>query len=132
MDLIDFRNAPDGEYNWICHAIDPFTKYHIIFPMKSKETKEVATGSKKRVFSYFGVPYILHSDNGPVFVNSVIVDTIDIWPGECEIVNGKPRSPWGQGCVEKGNHSAEMMITAKRHEVNSNDWSSELPEIPCE
>ena len=77
MDLTDFRNAPDGEYNWICHAIDPFTKYHILFPMKSKEAKEVATGSKERVFSYFGLPYILHSDNGPVFVNSVIVDTID-------------------------------------------------------
>ena len=89
--------------------------------MKSKEVKEVATGLRERVFSYFGLPYILHSDNGREFVNSVTVDTIDIWPGECKIVNGKPRSPWVQGCVEKGNHSVEMMITAKRHEVNSND-----------
>ena len=121
MDLIDFRNAPDGEYNWICHVIDHFTKYHILFPMKSKGVKEVATGLRERVFSYFGLSYILHSDNGREFVNSVTVDTIDIWPGECKIVNGKPRSPWVQGCVEKGNHSVEMMITAKRHEVNSND-----------
>ena len=89
--------------------------------MKSKEAKKVATGLRERVFSYFCLPYILHSDNGRERVNSVIVDTIDIWPGECKIVNGKPRSPWVQGCVEKGNHSVEMMITAKRHEVNSND-----------
>ena len=126
--MIDFTNDPDGEFNWICHAVDHFTQYHILFPMKSKETKEVATGLRERVFSYFGLPYILHSDNGREF----IVHTIDIWPGECKIVNGKPRSPWMQGFAEKGNHSFEMMIRAKRHEDNSNDWSSWLSEIRCE
>ena len=89
--------------------------------MKSKEAKKVATGLRERVFSYFGLPYILHSDNGRERVNSVIVDTIDIWPGECKIVNGKPRSPWVEGCVEKRNHSVEMMIKANQHEDNSND-----------
>ena len=132
MDLIDFRNAPDGEYNWIWHVIHHFTKYDILFPIKSKEAKEVATGFRERVFSYFGLPYILHSDNGREFVNSVIVDTIDIWPGECKIVTGKPRGLWVQGCVEKGNHSVEMMITAKRHDCNLNDWATWLPEIQCE
>ena len=92
MDLTDFRNAPDGEYNRICHAIDPFTKYHILFPMKSKEAKEVATGLRERVFGYFGLPYILHSDNGREFANSVIAYTIDNWPSECKIVNGKLKS----------------------------------------
>ena len=113
MDQIDVRNAPDGDYNWICHVIDQYTKYHILFPMKSKEAKEVVTGIRERAFSYFGLPYILHSDNGCEFVNSVIVDTINIWPGECKIVNGKPRSNWVQGCVEKGNHSLEMMNHSK-------------------
>ena len=74
MDLIEYKNAPDGEYNWICHVIDHFTKYHILFPMKSKEAKEVATGLRERVFGYFGLPYILHSDNGREFANSVIVN----------------------------------------------------------
>ena len=92
MVLIDFRNTPDGKYNWVCHVIDHFTKYHILSPMKSKEAKEVATGLRERVFGYFGLPYILHSDHGREFVNSVIVDTIDIWPSECKIVNGKLKS----------------------------------------
>ena len=56
MDQIDVRNAPDGEYNWICHVIDQYTKYHILFPMKSKEAKEVVTGIRERAFSYFGLP----------------------------------------------------------------------------
>ena len=81
------------------------------------------------MFSYFALPYDLYSDNGLEFINSVIVDTIDIQPGECKIVIGKPRSLWVQRCVEKVNHSVEMVIIAKQHEVTSDDWSTCLPEI---
>ena len=99
--------------------------------MKSKQAKEVVHGLKERVFSVFGLPYILHSDNGTEFVNNLIVDTIEAWPRECKLVNGKARSPWVQGCVEKGKHCVEMMITAKRHRKSSNDLVSWLPEIQC-
>ena len=99
--------------------------------MKSKQAKEVVLGLKERVFSVFGIPYILHSDNGREFVNNLIVDTIEAWPGECKLVNGNARSPWVQGCVEKGNHFVEMIITAKRYGKSSNDWVSWLPEIQC-
>ena len=39
--------------------------------MKLKQAKEVVHGLKERVFSVFGLPYILHS------VNNLIVDTIE-------------------------------------------------------
>ena len=39
----------------------------------------------------FGLPYILR-DNGKEFVNNLIVETIEAWPGECKLVNGKARS----------------------------------------
>ena len=84
----------------------------------------MATCLRERVFSYFSLSYILHSDNGREFVNSVIGGNIDIWPGECKIVNRKPGSPWVQGCVEKGNHSVDMIIPAKQHERNSNNWAT--------
>ena len=99
--------------------------------MKSKQAKEVVHGLKERVFSVFGLPYILHSDNETEFVNNLIVDTIKAWPRECKLVMGKARSPWVQGCVEKGNHCVEMMITTKCHQKSSNDLVSWLPEIQC-
>ena len=64
-----------------------FTKFHIVFPMKSKQAKEVVHGLKERVFSVFGLPDILHSDNEREFVNNLIVDTIEEWPGECKLAN---------------------------------------------
>ena len=85
--------------------------------MKSKQVKEVVLGLNDRVFNVFGLPYILHSDNGREFVNNLNVDTIEAWSGECKLVNGKTRSPWVQGCVERGNHFVEMMITTKRHRI---------------
>ena len=55
--------------------------------MKSKQAKEVVHGLKERVFSVFGLPDILHSDNEREFVNNLIADTIEAWPGECKLVN---------------------------------------------
>ena len=49
--------------------------------MKSKQAKEVVLGLKEHVFSVFGLPYNLHSDNGREFVNNLIADTIEAWPG---------------------------------------------------
>ena len=99
--------------------------------MKNKEAQEVADQLTQRVFSYFGLPFILHSDRGKEFVNEIIYKTVEKWPGTCKIINGKARSPWVQGCVEKGNHCVETMIAAKREETKTNEWVSWLPDIQC-
>ena len=41
--------------------------------MKSKQAKEVVLGLKERMFKVFGLPCILHSDNGREFANNLIV-----------------------------------------------------------
>ena len=43
MDFIDLRNSPDGQYHYIAHVMDHFSKFHILFPTKTKEVDEVAT-----------------------------------------------------------------------------------------
>jgi len=37
IDLVDMRNQPDGEYNWIGHMEDHNGQYHVIWPQKKKE-----------------------------------------------------------------------------------------------
>ena len=123
--------SADGSYKWIGHVVDHFSKFHILFPMKKKEAVEVASNLMVRVFTYFGLPYILHSDRGKEFVNDIIKCLVKEWPGECKLVNGKPRSPWVQGLVERTNACVEDMISVMQRDNDCNEWASWLPEIQC-
>ena len=119
--------------NWIGSALSWAILQNFIsfFLWSWNKQRKVVLELKEHVFTVFGLPHILHSDNGREFVNNLIVDTIRAWPGECKLVNRKTKSPRVQGCVEKGNHCVEMMITTKCHEKSSNNWGSWLPEIQC-
>ena len=48
-----------------------------------------------------GLPSILHSDNGREFVNSVITEILNDWPGQVQLVSGRPHHPQSQGVVEQ-------------------------------
>ena len=80
IDLIDLRKLPDSDYQYIGHCVDHFTKYHILFAMKTKQAAEVASNLVNKVFAYFGLPIILHSDNGKEFVADIIVKVVEKWP----------------------------------------------------
>ena len=53
-----------------------------------------------------------------------------MWPGKCQLINGKARSQWVQGLIET-NACIEDMIAAKRVDLGNNEWVSWLPEIQC-
>ena len=72
IDLTDMRHRPDGEYHWIGHYMDHWSKFHILFPLMHKSAHEVGYRLQENVFSYIGVPKILHSDNGREFVNNIV------------------------------------------------------------
>ena len=90
------RHRPDQSYNYICHYMDHWSKYHIVWPLMRKSAVEVAMGLLNRVFPYFGLPKILQSDNGREFVNEVVRECLSVWPGEVVIINGRPRHSQSQ------------------------------------
>jgi len=89
----------DGSFKYIGHICDHFTKYHVLFPLISKEPKEVAENIKRFYLSYFGLPKIFHSDNGSEFIDATIKAIIVLWPGRAKIVNGAPRHSQSQGLI---------------------------------
>ena len=115
------------DMSWITSA----SIYHVLFPLCQKQATEVASNLVSKVFAYFGLPYILHSDRGKEFVNEIIKELVTQWPGECTLVNGKPRSPWVQGLVERTNACVEEMICAKQIDSGKNEWVFWLPDIQC-
>ena len=44
----------------------------------------------ERVLSLFGLPTILHNDNGIEFFNEIIQATVLLWPGKGSLVNENP------------------------------------------
>ena len=71
MDLIDMTYRPDGQFKWILHVKDHFSKFSWAYPLESEKVKSVA---EKLLYQFytFGPPFILQSNNGKEFVAQII------------------------------------------------------------
>ncbi|CAF3791028.1 unnamed protein product, partial [Rotaria socialis] len=124
VDLIDMQSSPDGKFKFILNYQDHFTKFCILRPIKSKTAAEVAYNLLD-IFTTFGAPAILQSDNGREFVAKVIEELALIWK-DLEIVHGKPRHPQSQGSVERSNQDTKQLLGTLTHENNSTKWAEGL------
>ena len=70
------------------------TKFVQLGPVTSKRAPEI-TYQLLDIFSIFGAPSILQSDNGREFVNSVITELSAMWD-DLKIAHGKPRHSQSQ------------------------------------
>jgi transposase InsO family protein len=132
VDLIDMRHDPDGDYKWIGHFMDHFSKFHVLFPLTRKTAQEVAEKLQERVLSYLGVPRIFHSDNGREFVNELLHALFEQWGGDVLFIRGRPRHSESQGLVENGNKTLERRMAAMKAEkqiTGNTPWSTWLPRI---
>ena len=86
VDLIDMQSQPDGDFKWILVYQDHLTKLVQLCPVTPKRAPEI-TYQLLGIFSIFGAPSILPSDNGREFVNSVIAELSAMWDG-LKIVHG--------------------------------------------
>ncbi|KAK7602738.1 hypothetical protein V9T40_006712 [Parthenolecanium corni] len=102
IDLIDMQADADGTYKFILVA------YELI-----------------DIFTTFGAPNILQSDNGREFANQVVEEVCSMWP-ELKIVHGKPRHSQSQGSVECANQDIENMLSGWLHENKTERWSQGL------
>ena len=133
IDLVDMRHKPSTSrgktFKYISHVICHFTSFNILWPLEKKEAEEVACGLRTMVFAYYGLPSILHSDNGLEFKNALVTNLVNTWSGTCKIVHGKPRCPWVQGKVEQSNGTLQKILSSMMEERNNDTWSEFLPEV---
>ncbi|CAF1049484.1 unnamed protein product [Brachionus calyciflorus] len=94
--IIDFQSLPDGQFKWVFVYQDHFTKFIALRPLKNKSACDVAAGLID-IFTIFGVPVILQSDNG--LEKQVIVALQQIWP-DMSFVHGRARHPQSQGSLD--------------------------------
>ena len=84
------RHLPHDGNKWILHIVDHWSKFNLACPLPQKTAKEVTNALEKWIFPIFGLPTILHSDNGREFVNHLIEDVLATWPGAVQLVSGQP------------------------------------------
>ena len=97
VDLISMDSRDDG-YKYIMTFIDHFSKFVVLKPL-SKQGQEVVRNLRDSVFSIFGKPSILQTDNGGEFIDRHMDELSQNWPGQCQFIHGRPRHPQSQGIM---------------------------------
>lgn len=66
FDLMDFRSLSDGEFKWILHIKDTFSRHVWLYPLKDKSSKEVRDALVLWIGDN-GHPWAFCCDNGKEF-----------------------------------------------------------------
>lgn len=117
--------SQDGLYKFILVYQDHLRKFVQLRPLKSKRAAQVAYVLLD-IFTIFGAPSILQSDNGKEFANKIVEEACSMW-AELKIVRGKPRHFRSQGSVEeRANQNIENILSTCLEDNNTNKWSEVL------
>lgn len=118
------ENENDNKY--ILVAPDYFTKLTEAFPMRNMEAEAVASIILEEVIARFGVPQVIHSDQGKQYESRLFQEM-------CEVLDiTKTRNtayhPRSDGMIERFNGTLETMISANVQEIHR-DWDKHLPYV---
>jgi hypothetical protein len=122
IDLMDLTTTPDGEWKWILHIVDHWSKFSCAYPLRSKEAEEVADRLASWI-GMFGPPEILECDKGAEFENVVLILAKKYG---VKVINGRPRHPLSQGSA---NRTFKRMLRVWQRDQGTAEWARALPEI---
>ena len=71
IDLVEYKTLSQG-CKYVLSVIDHLTRFVILAAIPNKEATAIARTLVDRVFSVFGVPELLHSDQGKEFENQLV------------------------------------------------------------
>jgi hypothetical protein len=113
-----YEESNDG-YKYFLTVVDHFSGYPWVFPLFTKTSTEVSFHLVE-LFTTFGPPRILHSDNGGEFVNELVSNIAKIF--HFELARGKAYNPREQGLVEKFNGTMATTLSKLMSERESQRW----------
>lgn len=124
VDLIDMQSQPDNDFKFILVYQDHLTKFVQLRALKNKCAEEVAYNLID-IFTIFGAPSVLQSDNGREFSNQIVEKVCAMWL-DLKIVHGKPRHSQTQGLVERANQDIRNMLSSWLESNQTSKWSEGL------
>ena len=106
LDLVDMKKWMKGatgagkDKRYIAHLIDHSSKFRWTVAIKKREGAEIVA-VLRQVFTDFGHPALLHTDNGTEFINWEVLAECRRWG--TRVIHGRPYHPQSQGVVERVN-----------------------------
>jgi hypothetical protein len=119
------RHEPSGQYKWILHIKDHFSKYTQLYPLKSKHAEPIANCFALFIAAFLP-PRIIQADIGKEFKGALL---ILLQKYGIQVVKGAPWSPQMQGLVEQANGVVENKLRAWKMDHGSIEWKDKLLEV---
>ena len=126
VDLVEYKSKSEGN-RFNLSAIDHLTLFLISIPIKSKEAAVVVRDLIDRVFSVFGPPETLHSDQGKEFQNQLVKELQSVF-GYKKTRTAAYR-PQGNSVLERV-HSTVHNMLAMYSNLACDNWAELLPFVP--
>ena len=124
MDILDVCDpTPDG-YRYILVIADYFSKWTEAFLIKNKCADTVADVLVKKIILRFGMPLVIHSDQGREFENGLMKSLCNLLC--CVKTRTAPYHPESDGMVERFNRTCLMMLSMFVNDRRDN-WNELLP-----
>lgn len=124
VDVIDMHSQRDGEYSYMLLYKDCRTKFVQLKPLRTRNVTEVVH-LLLDIFTTFGVPNILQSDNGRDYANNIIQELYAMWD-ELKMVHGKTGYSLYQGLSERTTQEVQKILSRWLEANNTNKWSEGL------
>jgi hypothetical protein len=112
-----------GKNKWILTATDYFTKWIEAIPTQDLTDKVIMNFLEGHVFSRFGCPKKLVTDNAQAFKSNSMVEFCNKY--NIKLVHSTPYYPQGNGLAESSNKSL-IRIIKKLLTENKRSWDSKL------
>ena len=127
IDLVEYKTKsvfPTGlKCSYALVIIDNFTRFDVLVALPDKKEETIAKALVEMVFSIFGPPETLHSDQGPYFENKDVKQLHDVFG--CKKTKTTPYRPQGNSVRE---HMCSTLHTMRLMYSNSlqNNWAEVL------
>ena len=106
---------------------DHFTRWYDAIPIPDGQASTVARVLDERIFSYFGIPEIIHTDQGSQFQSELLAECCKLW--NCDKTQSAPYHPQGNSVVERLNRTMGNSLRAMLAESEHLEWDQLVPQI---
>ena len=126
MDLLDMSITSAKGNRYVLVMVDCFSRWTEACPVSDKTAISVVDAFFSNIVCHFGMPSVIHSDQGREFENKVMHELCIL--GGSHKTKTTPYHPESDGLVERFNRTLLMMLSMFAGEQKE-DWDDLLPPV---